>query len=127
MAQSHCRLLRDLALSHPAILSTLSVLVESFEETVMILAQNAAQERQDTLNELRISTLEIVLLLIGGGVWCLLAVSYIVIGYPPLMALVLCALVEIACAISYALRKEHFGWAARTLILGLWVSNVIAT
>ena len=93
----------------------------------MILERTATLERDDTLNELRISTLEVVLLLIGSGVWCLLAMSYLVIGYPAATTLVLCATVELACAFSYVLRKDRFEWAARTLILGLWVSNVVAT
>lgn len=93
----------------------------------MILNHNAAKERDVTLNELRISTLEVVLALIFSGVWCLLAMSYLVIGYPSLTTLVLCASVEIVCITSYALRKEYFRWAVSTLILGLWVCNFIST
>ncbi len=93
----------------------------------MLITRNAAQERDDTLNDLRISTLEVVLLLIFGGVWVILAMSYLVIGYPPFAALVLCASVEILCVISFRLRKQYFQWSVRTLILGLWVSNVVVT
>ena len=93
----------------------------------MIPEHNADPGRNDTLNELRISTLEVVLVLIGGGAWCLMLISYLVIGYPSVTALVLFAILELVCVLSYALRKEHFGWAARMLILGLWVSNVVAT
>jgi signal transduction histidine kinase/CheY-like chemotaxis protein len=93
----------------------------------MNLERNTNSHRDDTLNELRISTLEVVLILIGSAVWCLLLLSYLVIGYPPVMALVLCATTGIVCTLSYKLRKNHFWWAAHTLIIGLWVNNAVAT
>jgi len=92
----------------------------------MILEHKADSGRADILNELRINTLEVVVMLIGGGVWCLLLISYLVVGYPPIAALVLFATIEIVCALSYVLRKAHFGWAACTLTLGLWMTNAVA-
>ncbi|MBX3062192.1 MAG: response regulator [Anaerolineae bacterium] len=93
----------------------------------MLVAHNSTQDHEDTLNELRVSVLEIVLMLIFGGIWCLLAASYLVIGYPSPTTLVLCAVVESICVFSYALRRKHFGWAASALIAGLWTCTVIAT
>jgi len=92
----------------------------------MILERTDGSRSDDTLNELRTSTLEIVLFVIGGAIWCLLALSYLVIGYPHVVALGLCMTVEVLCVLSYALRKEHFRWATHVLIVGLWLCSFAA-
>jgi signal transduction histidine kinase/CheY-like chemotaxis protein len=91
----------------------------------MSLEGNTNSERNDTLNELRASTLEAVNILILSVVWILLAISFLVIGYPPMMALVLCGATGIVCTLSYKLRKKHFRLAVYTLILGLWMCNAV--
>jgi signal transduction histidine kinase/CheY-like chemotaxis protein len=76
--------------------------------------------------DVQASTFADLLACIAAGIWLVLVVYYLVVGYPPAAGLILWAMVQGIIAFAYWQHNDHFSMSVYIFVAGLWICNLIA-